>query len=115
MKNAIESCVSKFINNSANSLPNVFCITKAFDSMWDFSFDRSSKKTLENLSHSEEREVDVRALHCLEFMHLIVFLVIDLVEECLPVVIEIEEKFLVFNHLCLSVKEHSCSLSEVFT
>ena len=54
MENAIESCVSKFINNPANSLPNVFGITKAFNSMWNLSLNRSGKKTLENLSHSKE-------------------------------------------------------------
>ena len=115
MENAIKSCVSKFINNSTNSLPNVFGITKALDSMWDFSLNRSSKKTFEDLSHSEEREMDVGALHGLEFVHLIIFLVVNLIEKGLPMVIEIEEEFFVFNHLGLSVKKHSSSLSEMFT
>ena len=59
MENAIESCVSEFIDNSSKSLPDVFSITETFNSMWDFSLNRSSKDTFENLSHSEEGEVNI--------------------------------------------------------
>ena len=48
-------------------------------------------------------------------VHLLVLLVIDLVEELLPVVVEVEEEFLVVNHLGLSVKEHGGGLAEVLT
>ena len=59
MENTVESCVSEFINNSTDSLPDVLGIAEAFNSMWDFSLNRSSKKTFENLSHSEEGEVNI--------------------------------------------------------
>ena len=59
MENAIESCVSEFINNSSNSLPDVLSIAEALNSMWNFSLNGSSKKTLKNLSHSEEGEVNI--------------------------------------------------------
>ena len=40
---------------------------------------------------------------------------VDLVEELLPVVIEVEEELLVVNHLGLSVEEHGSGLTEVLT
>ena len=48
-------------------------------------------------------------------MHLVVLLVVDLVEQGLPVVVEVEEKLLVLDHLGLSVQEHGSSLSEVLS
>ena len=48
-------------------------------------------------------------------MHLVILFVIDLIKESLPVVIEIKEKFLVLDHLGLSVKKHSSGLSEMFS
>lgn len=48
-------------------------------------------------------------------MHLIVLLVVNLVEKLLPMVVEVEEKFLVLNHLCLAVQKHGCCLSEMLS
>ena len=59
--------------------------------------------------------MDVGSLHGLELVHLVVLLVVDLVEELLPVVIEIEEEFFMLDHLGLSVKEHGGCLTEVLT
>jgi hypothetical protein len=41
--------------------------------------------------------------------------VIDLIQKLLPVVIEIEEKLLMVDHLGLSIKDHGGSLTEVLT
>ena len=49
----------ELINNTTDSFPDVLGIAEAFNSMWDFSLNRSSKKTFENLSHSEEGEVNI--------------------------------------------------------
>ena len=46
-------------------------------------------------------------------VHLLVLLVIDLVEEFLPVVVEVEEEFIVVEHLGLSVQDHGSGLTEV--
>ena len=83
--------------------------------MRNLSFNCSCKQTLEDLSHAEEGEVHVGGLHGLEVVHLLILLVIDLVEELLPVVIEIEEELFVVNHLGLSIKHHGGGLSEVLT
>ena len=57
--------------------------------------------------------MNIRTLHGFELVHLVVLFVVDLVEEGLPVVVEVEEEFFVFNHLGLSVQEHSSCLSKV--
>jgi len=41
--------------------------------------------------------VDVGGLHGLELVHLVVLLVVDLVEELLPVVVEVEEELFVLD------------------
>ena len=46
-------------------------------------------------------------------VHLLVLLVVDLIEQLLPVVIEVVEELLVVNHLRLSVKKHGGGLTEV--
>ena len=46
-------------------------------------------------------------------VHLLIFLVIDLIEKLLPMVIEVIEKFLVVDHLGLSIEEHGGGLTEV--
>ncbi|MCP4667626.1 MAG: hypothetical protein GY849_14820, partial [Deltaproteobacteria bacterium] len=48
-------------------------------------------------------------------MHLLILFVINLIQKLLPMVVEVEEKFLVVDHLGLSVKDHGSSLSEVLT
>ena len=48
-------------------------------------------------------------------VHLLVLLVIDLIQKLLPMVIEIEEKLLVVDHLGLSVKKHGGGLTEVLS
>ena len=105
----------ELINDATNSLPNVLSITKAFNTMWNFSLNGTSEKTFKDFSHPEEREVDIRALHGLKFVHFVIFLVVDLVQEFLPVVIKVKEEFFMLDHLSLSVEKHGCSLTEVFT
>jgi hypothetical protein len=48
-------------------------------------------------------------------VHLLVLLVVDLIEKLLPMVVEVEEEFLVVNHLGLSVKKHGGGLTEVLS
>ena len=79
VKNAVESSVSEFVNDSSNSLPDVFGITETFHTVWYFSFDSASKQTFKDLTHSEEGEVHVGGLHGFEFVHLVVLLMINLV------------------------------------
>jgi hypothetical protein len=107
--------VLELVNDTAEALPDVLGITEALDAMGDLSFNSTGEHTLKDLAHAEEGEVDVRALHSFEVVHLLVLLVIDLVEELLPVVVEVEEEFLVVDHLGLSVQEHGSSLTEVLT
>ena len=90
-------------------------VTEAFDTVRNLSLNRAGQETLEDLAHAEEGEVDVRALHGLEVVHLLVLLMIDLVKELLPVVIKVIEKFLMVDHLGLSIEEHGSSLAEVLT
>ena len=59
MEDTIERGVSELVDNSTDSLPDVFGIAEALDSMGNFSFDTASKETFKDLSHSEEGEVDV--------------------------------------------------------
>ena len=59
MENTVESGMSEFVNNSSNSLPDMLCITEAFNTMWNFSLYSSSEQTFKNFTHSEEREVNV--------------------------------------------------------
>ena len=115
MEDGVEGGVLELVNDTAEALPDVLGITEALDTVRNLSLDGTGEHTLKNLAHAEESEVDVRALHGLEVVHLLVLLVIDLVEELLPVVVEVEEEFLVVNHLGLSVKEHGGGLAEVLT
>ena len=105
----------ELILNTTETLPNVLGVTEALDTVGDLSLDRAGEETLKDLSHAEEGEVDVGALHGLEVVHLLILLVIDLIKELLPVVIEIVEKLFVVDHLGLSVKEHGGCLTEVLT
>ena len=105
--------VLELINDATNSLPNVLSITEAFNTMWNFSLNSTSEKTFKDFAHSEEREVDIRALHGLKFVHFIIFLVVDLVQEFLPVIIKVKEEFFMLNHLSLSVEKHGCCLTKV--
>merc|ERR1711966_202211 len=107
--------MSELIDDTANSLPDVLGVTEALDSVWDLSLNTASEQTLKDLAHSEEGEVDVGGLHGFEFVHLVVLLVVDLVKELLPVVVEVEEELFVLDHLGLSVEEHGSGLSEVLT
>ena len=115
MENRVEGRVLELINNTTEALPDVLGITEALNTMRNLSLNGTSEKTLEDLAHAEEGEVDVRALHCLEVMHLLVLLMINLIKKFLPVVVEIEEKLLMVDHLGLSVKKHGSSLTEVLT
>ena len=105
----------ELVNNATESLPNVLSVTEALNTVGNLSLNGTSEHTLEDLAHAEEGEVDVGALHSLEVVHLLILLVIDLIQKLLPVVIEIEEKLLVVDHLGLSVKDHSGGLTEVLT
>ena len=115
VKDGVEGTVLELVDDATESLPDVLGITEALDTVRNLSLNGASEETLEDLAHSEEGEVDVGGLHGLEVVHLLVLLVIDLVEELLPVVIEVVEEFLVVDHLGLSVEEHGGSLTEVLT
>ena len=68
------------ILDATKSLPDVFGVTEAFDTVGNLSLDGACEETLEDLAHAEESEVHVRALHRLEVVHLLVLLVINLIE-----------------------------------
>ena len=59
--------------------------------------------------------MDVGCLHGLERVHLLILLVINLIKKLLPVVVEIVEELLMVNHLGLSIKDHSRSLTKMLT
>lgn len=59
VENSVEGGVLELINNSTESLPSVLGITEALNTVWDLSLDGTSEKTLEDLSHSEEGEVNI--------------------------------------------------------
>ena len=113
VEDRVEGADLELIDDTTEALPDVLGITEALNTVRNLSLNGASKKTLEDLAHSEEGEVDIRALHGLEVVHLLVLLVIDLVEKLLPVVAEVIEKFIMVNHLGLSVKEHGGGLAEV--
>ena len=113
VEDRVEGADLELIDDTTEALPDVLGITEALDTVRNLSLNGASKETLEDLAHSEEGEVDIRALHGLEVVHLLVLLVIDLVEKLLPVVAEVIEKFIMVNHLGLSVKEHGGGLAEV--
>ena len=113
VEDRVEGADLELIDDTTEALPDVLGITEAFDTVRNLSLYGTGKETLEDLAHSEEGEVDIRALHGLEVVHLLVLLVIDLVKKLLPVVAEVIEKFIMVNHLGLSVKEHGGGLAEV--
>jgi len=115
VQHRVEGGVLQLVNDTTKALPDVLGVAEALDAVRHFGLDRACEHTLEDLAHAEEGEVNVRALHGLEVVHLLVLLVIDLVKKLLPVIVEVEEQLLVVNHLCLSVQKHGSSLAEVFT
>ena len=115
MKNRVESGVLELINDTTEALPNMLGITEALNTVRNFSLNSTSEKTLKDLAHAEEGEVNVGALHSLEVVHLLIFLVINLIEKLLPVVVEIKEEFLMVDHLGLTIEKHGSSLTEVLT
>ena len=84
----------------------MFGVTEALDTVRNLSLDGAGEETLKDLAHAEESEVNVRALHGLEVVHLLVLLVVDLVEQLLPVVVEVVEELLMVDHLGLAVEKH---------
>ena len=115
MKNRVESGVLELINDTTEALPNMLGITEALNTVRNFSLNSTSEKTLKDLAHAEEGEVNVGALHSLEVVHLLILLVINLIEKLLPVVVEIKEEFLMVDHLGLTIEKHGSSLTEVLT
>lgn len=115
VEDGVEGSVLELVNDTAEALPDVLGIAEALDTVRNLSLDGTSEKTLKDLAHAEEGEVNVRGFHGLEVVHLLVLLVIDLVKELLPVVIEVVEELFVVDHLGLSVEEHSGGLAEVLT
>ena len=113
VKNGVEGGVLELVDNTTEALPDVLGITEALNTVWNLSLNGASEHTLEDLAHAEESEVDVGGFHGLEVVHLLILLVIDLIQKLLPMVVEIEEKFLMVDHLGLSVKDHGSSLSEM--
>ena len=105
----------ELILNTTEALPDVLSISEALNTVRNFSLNGTGEKTLEDLTHAEEGEVNVGALHGLKVVHLLILLVIDLIKELLPVVIEIVEELFMVDHLGLSVKEHGGSLTEMLT
>jgi len=105
----------QLVNDTTEALPDVLSITEALNTVRNLSLNGTGEQTLKDLTHAEEGEVNVRALHGLEVVHLLVLLVIDLIKKLLPVVIEVKEELLVVDHLGLSVKEHGSSLTEVLS
>ena len=103
VKNTVKGVVVEFIDDSAKSLPDVLGVTEALNTVWHLSLDSTSEQTLEDLAHSEEGEVDIGTLHSFKLVHLVVLFMVNLVEEGLPVVIEVKEKLFMLNHLGLSV------------
>ena len=59
VENTVKGSVSKLINDTANSLPDMLGISEAFNSVGDFSLNSASEQTFEDFSHSKEREVHV--------------------------------------------------------
>ena len=106
MKHRVEGSMLKLVLDATKTFPDVFGITEALDTVRNFSLDGASKETLKDLAHAEESEVDVRALHGLEVVHLLVLLMVNLVEQLLPVVVKIVEEFLMVDHLGLAVQKH---------
>ena len=92
--------------DATKSFPDVLGVTKALDTVRNLSLNRACEETLENLAHSEESEVHIRALHRLEVVHLLVLLVINLIEQLLPVVVKVVEELLMVDHLGLSIEKH---------
>ena len=105
----------ELILNTTEALPDVLGISEALNTVRNFSLNGTGEKTLEDLTHAEEGEVNVGALHGLKVVHLLILLVIDLIKELLPVVIEIVEELFMVDHLGLSVKKHGGSLTEMLT
>ena len=96
----------ELILNTTETLPNVLGITEALDTVRNLSLDGTGKETLKDLAHAEEGEVHVGALHGLEVVHLLVLLMVNLVEQLLPVVVEVVEELLMVDHLGLAVQKH---------
>ena len=115
MKNRVESGVLELINDTTEALPNMLGITEALNTVRNFSLNSTSEKTLKDLAHAEESEMNIRALHGLKVVHLLVLLVINLIKKLLPVVIKVKEKPLMVDHLSLSVEKHSSSLTKVLS
>ena len=106
VKHRVEGSMLKLILHSTEAFPDVFSIAEALNTVRNLSLDGTGKETLKNLTHAEESKVDVRALHGLEVVHLLILLVVNLVEQLLPVVVEVIEKLLMVDHLGLSVEKH---------
>ena len=115
VQDRVEAGVLDLVNDTAKALPDVLSVAEALNTVRNLSLNRAGKQTLKDLAHSEESEVDVRALHGLEVVHLLILLVIDLIEKLLPVVVKVVEEFLMVDHLGLSVEEHGGGLTEVLT
>ena len=115
VEHAVERSVLELLLDAAKTLPNVLSIAEALNTVRHLSLDGASEKTLKDLAHAEESEVHVGALHGLKLVHLLVLLVIDLIKELLPVVVEVVEEFLVVNHLGLTVEKHGGCLTEMLT
>ena len=115
VKNGVKGSVLELVNNTTEALPDVLGIAEALNTVGNLSLNGASEHTLKDLAHSEEGEVHIGGLHGLEVVHLLILLVINLIQKLLPMVIEIEEEFLVVDHLGLSVKKHGGGLTEVLS
>jgi hypothetical protein len=111
----VEGSVLELIDNTTEALPNVLGIAEALNTVGNLSLNGASEHTFEDLAHAEETEMDVRALHGFEVVHLLVLFVIDLIQKFLPMVVKVEEELLMVDHLGLSVEDHGGSLTEMLT
>jgi len=104
VKDRVECSMLQLVNDTTKALPDVLSIAEALNTVRNFSLNSTSEHTFKDLAHTEESEVDIRALHSLEVVHFFVFFMINLIKQLLPMVVEVEEKFFVVNHLSLTVK-----------
>lgn len=60
VEDGVEGGVRELVNDTTEALPDVLGVTEALDTVGNLSLDSTGEKTLEDLAHAEEGEVDVR-------------------------------------------------------
>jgi len=90
-QNLIEALMLELIDESTKAFPEMLGITQALSRVRHLCLNRACKDALKNLTHAEEGEVDVRALHGLKVMHLFILFMIDFIQKLFPMVVEVVE------------------------